>query len=1029
MQRTVAYLRLIVLFWSMSVPAMATAIDVSIDTSSPFCVASSTEVTYDTHGITFDTNNVLAVQLSDANGSFANPSLIGTLATSSTTGVIPVTFPTSALGTGYRVRVVSSLPLFVGSDNGVDFSIAAPTPVSVSISVSPGNVLCNTTAATFTATATNPGSLPVFEWKVNDLTVGSNSSVFDATNLADGDVVKCYLTSNAACATPAQAVSNQLNMVVKNIVAPSVTIAGALPICSGQDVEFTATAINGGLFPAYQWKKNGTPVGTNSATFVSNDLATSDVLTCVLTSSRECLTNPVTFSNALTVVVTPTVAPTIEISSSATNVVGANSQIYFSSNVTNAGTAPVYEWRRNGGIAGHGNAFSSTTLVDGDQITATVFSNATCASPLSATSNTITVSIDNNLTKTGHAWDNRAPQLDGFGQAIDRRNASGFSIGNKAYIGAGFSMAGTVTVYRRDFWEYDPATDVWTQKADVPGPGRHSAVGFSVTTKGYIGLGLSAVGVRKDFYQYDPVSNTWLQRLDYPGPAREQAFGFSIGFRGYVGGGFANGQGDFKDFYEFDPAANNWFSRADFGGGKRFGSATFVVDNKGYVAAGYSSSTDTYFKDLWEYDPSSSSWKQKTDLPGKERARATGFAVGGSGYVGLGVSRDGYEGQFYQYSSSTDTWSQKAYYTGPMTPSYATGVSIGNRAFLYKDGSWVEYNLFTLGSFTLKFCTTEGITLNWDASSLAFGVGNVFTVQVSSQPNFSSVTNAGSVASTQATGTLQMVVPATQTTGTYFVRLQASNPPVSTFPELISLTGVATSHTITTNNGTSICKEVPVTFQSNLTGSGFQWLRNGLVVGNDSPTYTDSPFSNGDVVKAVRYYTVGCKNPVGVSSNQITMSVREALKPVVIVLPNILQSTPAAAYQWYQDGVTISGATSQSYKMTKAGIYKVKITDGSGCTAFSDDVANAYVGLDDPIDDEFVVYPNPTTKDVYLQLPDECRDGCQFFIYNPVGQNIYTGSTVQKINVISIKDAAPGLYIVRLNIGGKVATRKFLKVE
>ena len=41
----------------------------------------------------------------------------------------------------------------------------------------------------------------------------------------------------------------------------------------------------------------------------------------------------------------------------------------------------------------------------------------------------------------------------------------------------------------KDFWEYDPATNTWTQKADFGGTTRSVAVGFSIGSKGYIGTG------------------------------------------------------------------------------------------------------------------------------------------------------------------------------------------------------------------------------------------------------------------------------------------------------------------------------------------------------------------------------------------------------------------------------------------------------------------------------------------------------------------------------------------------------------
>ena len=46
--------------------------------------------------------------------------------------------------------------------------------------------------------------------------------------------------------------------------------------------------------------------------------------------------------------------------------------------------------------------------------------------------------------------------------------AVAFSIGSKAYIGTGQDDSS----YYKDFWEYDPATDTWTQKADFGGDRR-----------------------------------------------------------------------------------------------------------------------------------------------------------------------------------------------------------------------------------------------------------------------------------------------------------------------------------------------------------------------------------------------------------------------------------------------------------------------------------------------------------------------------------------------------------------------------
>ena len=57
-------------------------------------------------------------------------------------------------------------------------------------------------------------------------------------------------------------------MVVNSNLPAGVTIAASSnPFCPGSLVTFTATPVNGGTTPAYQWKVNGGNVGTNSPTY------------------------------------------------------------------------------------------------------------------------------------------------------------------------------------------------------------------------------------------------------------------------------------------------------------------------------------------------------------------------------------------------------------------------------------------------------------------------------------------------------------------------------------------------------------------------------------------------------------------------------------------------------------------------------------------------------------------------------------------------------------------------------------------
>src|SRR5439155_24889907 len=185
-----------------------------------------------------------------------------------------------------------------------------------------------------------------------------------------------------------------------------------------------------------------------------------------------------------------------------------------------------------------------------------------------------------------------------------RMLAVGFSIGSEGYIGTGY-----YSNYDKDFWEYDPATDVWTQKANFGGAGRQGAVGFSSGSKGYVGTGFSNFGsfhYYSDFWEYDPTANSWIEKADFRGTARDWATGFSIGSKGYIGTGhFYDGNDHYyKDFFEYDAASNTWTQKADFGGTGKAEAVGFSMGSKGYIGTGFDGS---YTNDFWEYTPEETS--------------------------------------------------------------------------------------------------------------------------------------------------------------------------------------------------------------------------------------------------------------------------------------------------------------------------------------------------------------------------------------------------------------------------------------
>jgi hypothetical protein len=93
----------------------------------------------------------------------------------------------------------------------------------------------------------------------------------------------------------------------------SISAAPSTTIVAGTNVTFTATPVNGGDEPVYQWKVNGIVVeGQNSSIFSTATLVNGDEVTCELTSNALCATSNPATSNALAMSVnTPPVLSTI----------------------------------------------------------------------------------------------------------------------------------------------------------------------------------------------------------------------------------------------------------------------------------------------------------------------------------------------------------------------------------------------------------------------------------------------------------------------------------------------------------------------------------------------------------------------------------------------------------------------------------------------------------------------------------------------------------------------------------------------
>lgn len=124
--------------------------------------------------------------------------------------------PASINGYQYRCKVFGNCPspsTFVYTA-AASLTVTNSLTVSVSASQSPSGIPCSGTSVVFTASPTNGGTTPSYQWKVNGSNVGANSSSYSSTTLASNDVVTVVLTSNVTCPSGNPATSSPITMTL-----------------------------------------------------------------------------------------------------------------------------------------------------------------------------------------------------------------------------------------------------------------------------------------------------------------------------------------------------------------------------------------------------------------------------------------------------------------------------------------------------------------------------------------------------------------------------------------------------------------------------------------------------------------------------------------------------------------------------------------------------------------------------------------------------------------------------------------------
>jgi RNA polymerase sigma factor (sigma-70 family) len=210
--------------------------------------------------------------------------------------------------------------------------------------------------------------------------------------------------------------------------------------------------------------------------------------------------------------------------------------------------------------------------------------------------------------------------------------------------------------------EYDPVTNKWTKKADMPAGGRRALSACVINGKIYAIGGEDQYTPFSTVEEYDPVANRWARKADMPTP-RAFLSASAVDGKIYAIGGVTSWAGPYLSIVEeYDPVMDTWTRKSDMPT-PRGGLSTSVVNGKIYAIGGSHQRNGpidyTGLSTVEEYNPATDTWTKKADMP-TARLCPAASAVNGKVHIIGGANREKSFPTVEEYDPTTDTWAKEA---------------------------------------------------------------------------------------------------------------------------------------------------------------------------------------------------------------------------------------------------------------------------------------------------------------------------------------------------------------------------------
>lgn len=205
-------------------------------------------------------------------------------------------------------------------------------------------------------------------------------------------------------------------------------------------------------------------------------------------------------------------------------------------------------------------------------------------------------------------------------------------------------------------------------------------------------------------------------------------------------------------------------------------------------------------------------------------------------------------------------------------------------------------------------------------------------------------------------------------------------------------------------------------------GLSYQWSLNGEAIDGATGAELNAPVAGEYAVTAIT--TTGC------SATSAATTVTEnplPAQPVIMQMGDELMTSGDGTFQWLLGGEPIVGATGDTYLPTENGNYNVAITDANGCSSISDAFAYINTAVMAAGGSDLLLYPNPTSGQVFVALPDGLVRGANISVMDAAGRMMMVRAAIGRSMNIDLGGFDAGIYLVRFSNNGSVSTYRIMK--